>query len=86
MPGRLSPSGLQAIIEHRASQAKVDRFTMHDLRRTVVGDLLDEGEDIVTVAAIAGHASPTTTARYDRRPEERKREAQSRLTVPYKRA
>jgi len=84
MPGRLSPSGLQAIIEHRAAQAKVERFTMHDLRRTVVGDLLDEGEDIVTVAAIAGHASPTTTARYDRRPEERKREAQSRLTVPYK--
>lgn len=55
----------------------------HDFRRTFVGDMLDWGVDIVTVANIAGHASIDTTLRYHRRQEETKRVAAGKLHFPY---
>lgn len=80
---RMNAQSIYDMLKKRASQAKVKDFSPHDLRRTFVGDMLDRGVDIATVAKIAGHASVDTTKRYDRRPEETKRRAAGKLHFPY---
>lgn len=67
------------IVRRRAELAGVESFSPHDFRRTFCSDLLDSGIDIVTVQKLAGHASPETTAKYDRRGEETKRKAVQKL-------
>ncbi|MGD0005705.1 MAG: site-specific integrase [Anaerolineaceae bacterium] len=47
-------------------EAKVKKFSPHALQRSFVSDLLDAGAYIAVVAKMGGHASITTTARYDR--------------------
>ena len=79
----MTPKTIYSMLAKRASEAGVKSFSPHDMRRTFVSDLLDAGADITTVSKMAGHANVTTTARYDRRPEEAKRKAASLLHVPY---
>jgi integrase len=81
----LGITSLMKMLEKRSKQAGVKPFTWHDMRRTAAGDLLDAGVDLATVQKVLGHADPRTTARYERRPEEAKREGLSRLHVPYER-
>jgi site-specific recombinase XerD len=87
---RILPKGITAqavynALAKRAEQAGVSNLTPHDWRRTFVGDLLDAGADLSVVQKLAGHASPQTTARYDRRPEAAKRRAVERLHIPWER-
>jgi integrase len=69
----------------RAGEANVTDFSPHAFSRTFAGDMLDRGADIVTVPKLMGHASVNTTGRYDRRPEEAKKQASQKLHFPYTR-
>ncbi len=68
-------------LKRRCEQAGVAPRSPHDLRRTFVSDLLESDADLAIVQRLAGHASPQTTARYDRRGEEAMRRAADKLPV-----
>ena len=82
---RLSPQAIYNMINRRIAQAGIRDFSPHDLRRTFISDGLEVGIDTITVSKLVGHSSPTTTARYDRRPERAKKSATQKMTVPYRR-
>jgi integrase/recombinase XerD len=81
----MTDQAIYYILQGRAEQAGVKAFSPHDLRRTFAGDLLDEGTDLSTVQKLLGHASPSTTAGYDRRDEKATRAAVNKLHVSYRR-
>jgi integrase len=79
---RLGGESVAYILRRRQEQCGSATFTPHDLRRTFVSTLLEAGVDTFTVQKLAGHADPTTTARYDRRGETAKRRAAQSLSLP----
>ena len=81
----ISGQTVYSILEKRAAQAGVKDLSPHDWRRSFVGDLLDAGADLATVQRLAGHSSPNTTSRYDRRGEAAKARAVALLHTPYRR-
>lgn len=80
---RISAQLVYRVVGKRHQLAGVEEFTPHDLRRSHISDLLDEGVDLATVARQVGHSNVQTTARYDRRTERALKEAAKRVRVPF---
>ncbi len=83
---RLTPQAVYYLLGKRRGEAEIDKsLSPHDLRRSLISDLLDAGVDLVTVQRIVGHSDPKTTARYDRRGERAKKQAAGRVHFPWRR-
>lgn len=88
--GRLTRQGMTdqavyCIVDKRAKEAGLAETTAHDLRRTLTGDLMDKGVDVLVVQRTLGHSDPKTTARYDRRSERAQAAAATTIHVPFRR-
>ena len=66
---RPSTTAIYLLCERYARRAGIPAFAPHDLRRTMISELLDAGADLSSVQKVAGHADVSTTQRYDRRDE-----------------
>lgn len=75
----LTTTGLTGILAELQQTAGIARFTPHDMRRTFITRLLEQGVDINTVRQLAGHSDISTTTRYDYRGEEMKISASQQL-------
>lgn len=78
----MSPRAVGYIVDRTRKQAGLPPLATHDFRRTFIGDFIDNGGDLVQAQQIAGHASATTTAQYDRRPGRALRDAVDRMSLP----
>ena len=79
----MTDQAVLVILKRRATEAGVKAFSPHDLRRTMITRMLENGADVVSVQRLAGHADPATTARYDRRGEQAKKDAAAKLQLPH---
>lgn len=80
---KLSTDAIFRIFLRRAEQAAVLSCTPHDARRTFISSILDATGDLAAAQRLAGHASPTQTAAYDRRPQEAMRRAAEAVHIPF---
>lgn len=78
----MTKQAVYAAMTKRAEQLGLEHFSPHSLRRTLISSLLEAGVDLLQVQDQVGHASPSTTKRYDLRPASARRAAiRSRLTL-----
>ncbi|WP_288448098.1 site-specific integrase [uncultured Enterobacter sp.] len=75
----MTTTGLTGILAQLQHDAGIARFTPHDMRRTFITRLLEQGVDINTVRQLAGHSDISTTTRYDCRGESIKVNASRRI-------
>lgn len=81
----LSGTSVYLALGRRARQAGLAHMTPHDLRRTLVSNMLDRGADIETIRDLCGHTDVSTTARYKRGGERAKKRVIGMLNLPWPR-
>lgn len=64
---RLNAQSVYYVVKKGAHQAGIKSCSPHDLRRTFVTRLLEQGVDLNTTSQLAGHEQIQTTIMYDRR-------------------
>lgn len=79
--GRLTSNGLSHALKNLQQLASIPTFTPHDMRRTFITQLLEEGVDLNTVRQLAGHSDVSTTVRYDKRDLEWQKRASRSIVV-----
>ena len=77
--GPLTPHGVGAVVMKLARAAGIEGVTPHVLRHSFGRTLLDSGADVVTVAALLGHAKLETTMIYTQPNEDDLVEAVGRI-------
>jgi integrase/recombinase XerD len=76
---RMNAQRIYGILKRRAREAGIATCTPHDLRRTFVTRLLEQGVDFNTTRQLAGHENIQTTVLYDRRHAKTQRQALANL-------
>lgn len=66
----------------RSSAAGIKPLTRHEMHRTFISDLVDQGVDLATASRQVDHLSVQTPARYDRKKNRALRGAAEYLDVP----
>lgn len=77
---RLNAQRVYGILKRRARDAGIEHCSPHDLRRTFVTRLLEQGVDFNTARQLAGHEQIQTTALYDRRHIKTQRQAMANFS------
>lgn len=80
-PKSLSSFGIAGILKELQIQSSIAPFSPHDMRRTFITRLLEQGYDLNIVRQLAGHSDISTTAAYDYREEDVFRRASQSLKL-----
>lgn len=57
----ISSTSIFNIIDRRRIEAGVSKYTPHDLRRSLISDLIDAGVDLVIISKLVGHNNISAT-------------------------
>jgi len=79
---KLTDQAIYNIVKIRAKKASLKSFSPHDLRRTFVSTLLEEGADLSLAQKLAGHSQIATTQLYDKRGVSELKKAANLLPIP----
>ena len=80
-PKKLGSQSINDICKWIIDNGLSKSISPHDFRHTVATNLLAQGVDLLSVSKMLGHASPTTTQRYDQRDRDQLRKATIKRNV-----